>query len=55
MSKTKKDPNAPLLYRFAKGLRPRLEALRNHKTLTGLLNDVLLAWAEKEERKQAKP
>lgn len=55
MAKKKKDPDAPLLYRFAEGLRPRLERLRGHKTLTGLLNDVLTAWADKEERKNAKP
>jgi hypothetical protein len=50
----KKDPNNPLLYKFAPGLRPRLEAVKAHKTLTGLLNDVLTAWVEKEERKTQK-
>ncbi len=51
----KKDPNRALLYKFAPGLRARLEALKAHKTLTGLLNDVLTAWADKEERKTTKP
>ena len=44
----KLDPDRPLPYQFAKGLRPRLEAVRGHKTLTGLINDILLAWVEKE-------
>lgn len=52
MTTKKKDPNAPLLYRFAAGLRPRLEAVRGHKTLTGLINDVLTVWVEKKERKK---
>lgn len=50
----KQDPDRPLLYHMAKGLRARLEAVRAHKTLTGLLNDVLTAWVEKEERKANK-
>ncbi|MEO8067040.1 MAG: hypothetical protein ABI599_05040 [Flavobacteriales bacterium] len=51
----KKNNNTPLLYRFADGLRPRLEKHKGHRTLTGLLNDVLVAWVEKEERKNSKP
>lgn len=51
----KKVPTGPLLYKFAPGLRPRLESLRGHKTLTGLLNDILTAWVDKEERKAQKP
>lgn len=51
---TKKDFNRPLLFRFATGLRPRLEAVRGHKTLTGLINDILIAWVDKEERKSSK-
>jgi hypothetical protein len=55
MPKPKKAPNAPVLHRFTEGLRPRLEALKDgagHKTLTGLINAVLTAWADKQENKK---
>lgn len=55
MPRKRKDPNSPFLYHFAPNLRPRVEAHLGHKTLTGLLNDILLAWVQREERKSKKP
>lgn len=46
------ENNAPLVMNFADGLKPRLlkqVPLQGHKSLTGLINQVLTAWVSKQE------
>lgn len=49
-----KEGDKRLLFKFAPGLRGRVLALRGDKTLTGLINDVLREWAERQEQELVK-
>lgn len=49
-----KEGDKRLLFKFAPGLRARVLALRGDKTLTGLINDVLREWAERQEQEKRK-
>ncbi len=58
MAKKKLNPDRPLLYHPAPGLRARLEAMKphtGHTTLTSMINGAVVAWLEKQEHKHKKP